>query len=302
MRLARDREQFHLLVPLQHVRRLQIDEIAGIDRARHQCRRARRRILDRDHLDRIEMGAAGFPVVRIALHDGFHARLESLEDEAAGADALGEFSFVLLHHAQGLQGHDVREADIALLEDDGQFVFAGCLHLGHRLQDRGGGRGRPLDPVAVQRIDRVFGVEGLAIVEGDALAQLEHPGLGIGRAFPAFGQFRDENTARTEFDQVVAQLAEQEKLEISLVKRGIETVGRGEIAHADLQGAARLRRCRTELARQPDQAGRSSRTDEKFATPYASGKRHFGLLVLPTPVDVKSSHIPGICKDKIRRL
>ena len=47
------------------------------------------------------------------------------------------------------------------------------------------GRGfRALGHVHLQRFDHVIGAERLAVVEGHALAQVEGPGLGVGRGFP----------------------------------------------------------------------------------------------------------------------
>jgi len=61
--------------------------------------------------------------------------------------------------------------------------------------------------VYLQRRNHVIRAEGLAVVEGDALAQFEGPGLGVGRSAPALGQFADQLAVGPDFGQTVEDAA-----------------------------------------------------------------------------------------------
>ena len=79
--------------------------------------------------------------------------------------------------------------------------------------------------------NHIIGVEGLAVVEFDAVAQFEDPGSGIRRGFPALREFPDNASIRCHFRQVVA--AGPGRHDVVRIEQScpVETVRRGAAAH-----------------------------------------------------------------------
>ena len=75
------------------------------------------------------------------------------------------------------------------------------------------GGGRILAHMVVERGKHIFGCHGFAIVEFNALTQVEHPSLAIG-GFVAFGQLSDQLTIIANFGQVVAERIAIHKREV----------------------------------------------------------------------------------------
>jgi hypothetical protein len=120
------------------------------------------------------------------------ALVPALELVGAGAHRFGGVGVGALgldHDGRGL-AHQEQEVRVELLVDHDHGVLvhdADALHRGERALVlvgalfAGGALKRELDRV---------GIEGLAVLELDALAQLEGVGLEVGRDFPALGQQR----------------------------------------------------------------------------------------------------------------
>ena len=99
----------------------------------------------------------------------------------------------------------IGKVDVALAQRDLDLVGAQLLDIGDRAQEvlR---RGLGVAAMQIDRIDDVVGVEGLAGVEGDALADIEDPLFGTGLGLPALEQFPDRVAALIDFDQAVPNL------------------------------------------------------------------------------------------------
>ena len=67
--------------------------------------------------------------------------------------------------------------------------------------------------MVVERSKHIFRCHGFAIVEFNALTQVEHPCLTISR-FVAFGQFSNQLAIITNFGQVVAECIAIHKREV----------------------------------------------------------------------------------------
>jgi hypothetical protein len=120
------------------------------------------------------------------------ALVPALELVGAGAHRFGGVGVGALGLDQDGRGlpHQEQEVRVELLVDHDHGVLvhdADALHRGERALVlvgalfAGGALKRELDRV---------GIEGLAVLELDALAQLEGVGLEVGRDFPALGQQR----------------------------------------------------------------------------------------------------------------
>ena len=85
--------------------------------------------------------------------------------------------------------------------------------------------------MVIDRRHHVFGVKRLAIVELDALANLETPCRGVVRGFPAFRQFRHQVAIRGDFPDMVMHVHVETADPGVLVGRRIERVGRRAVPH-----------------------------------------------------------------------
>ena len=137
--------------------------------------------------------------------------------------------------------HDVGVVGIAFreLDDNRVAIDAHVLDLLEKARHRGD---RILAAVVVEAGDDVLGRDGLAVVELDALADLECPGLGIGRGVPLLGQFGRQLVHFVDGGEVVEEAAHAHaRREAVLERRRINGIGGRTVAKADPQRTAALR-------------------------------------------------------------
>ena len=97
-------------------------------------------------------------------------------------------------------------------------------------------RFRILAAVIIVGLDDIVGGNGLAIMEGQAFAQLEHPFRGAVGGLEALGQMRLNGVLLVDMGQLGAEDADRHvELEGVGPGRGIERVGGGAMADADLE-------------------------------------------------------------------
>ena len=94
----------------------------------------------------------------------------------------------------------------------------------------------------VQRIDRVVGVELLAVGELDALAQVEHPLLGVLRGLEARGEVRLRLAVLAPFDEAVENAVRGVDHHGIVVAADVPAIGGAAAAEAEAQRSALLRR------------------------------------------------------------
>ena len=93
-----------------------------------------------------------------------------------------------------------------------------------RRDDRLGGGLRILAAVMVDGRDDVLGRYLPAVVVSNALAQLEGPGRGVRRCFPALGELADQRAVSSHFGQIVVVPMSHGDSEAVLVGRRVEAV------------------------------------------------------------------------------
>ena len=249
--VAVGREDLDIVQPLEQVDGLEIQVRHRVDLTAAQGVGAGGDIGDEEVLHRVEVGAALFPVVRVALDDRVDARLEVLEHIAAGAHAgLPVHRAVVLGRAdrQVVVADQEREVGVAARQRDHDGVLAIRLHVGDRRDDALGGGLGVLATVVVQRCDDVGCFQRLAVVELHAGAQLECPLGGIGRRFPALGQFGNQIALLRDLGEVVAKLTGADVDHVGIKRLGgIEHVAAAATGQALLEGSALLRRGRMGL-------------------------------------------------------
>src|SRR5260221_94351 len=104
------------------------------------------------------------------------------------------------------------------------------------------GRGFRRTAMQVQRIDDVIGIEALAIVEGDTLADVQYPFLGAWFDLPAFDQARLHLMRFIELDEAAENLCtDGDRADIG-IGTGIEAVRGAATTDTNAQGATVLRR------------------------------------------------------------
>ena len=182
-------------------------------------------------------------VVGIALHGCADAGLPFVEDIGAGADARlpVDRAVVLRRHDRDMiVAGDVGKVGIAAgkLED---HLVAVRLDVGNGIDIGLGGRLRVLAHMVAEGGDHVGRGDGLAVVEGDALAQLEHPVLGIVARLEALGQVGNDATLGVDLGQAVAHRAPADGAgHLIGIGGGVERVGGGAMPHAHAEVPALL--------------------------------------------------------------
>ena len=170
-----------------------------------------RQVVDRLHLpglERVDLGARVgevldvqlvderlvAPVVVVLDEDAVLARRERLVLERGGADGVLRV-VVRRDDAQRVLGEEVVQQGIGRLELDHHGALAGLLGVGEveDRRQRDTCRGRRLRVGdAPQREDHVVRRDGLAVVEGDALAQLHRPGERVAGGLHGLGERRGD--------------------------------------------------------------------------------------------------------------
>ena len=153
----------------------------GVDLARQQRVEARRVVVDVRDLERVDVGLALHPVVRVLREHALPAGRERLRHERARADRL---LVVLGRLALGddprvVVGEVAREIRIGGLERDAHRQLVDGLQLAQLDAGDEGQRGARLARHLLDRPDHVLGAEGLAVVERDAGAELDLPDGGV---------------------------------------------------------------------------------------------------------------------------
>jgi hypothetical protein len=183
-----------------------------VDLAREQGVRAGRHVGDRVEGDGVEDGSA-CPVVPVGGDAAGSGGREGLQSEGAGADAgaADGLRAAVRDDVAVVVREQARELGVRGLERDDEGVGVGGAQL-LRVDERGEygglrGRRRLVEDVA-ERVGRVGGGEGAAVVEGDALAEPEAPGARLAVGLPGLGQVGGEFTARVDADQPVVEGAQ----------------------------------------------------------------------------------------------
>ena len=227
----------------EQVHGLEIAAVHGVDLAGLERVGARRDVDDREELHLVEVGAIrGLPVVLEARETGTHPGLEVVELVASAPDARLPVDAVSVRGQDGdvVVADDVGEVGVAAVERDHHRVSALDADVGHRLQQGFRGRLGILVPVVVDGSHHVVGVESLAVMEFDALANLEAPGGGIRRGLPALGQLRLEAVDRYLGEMVVLGHVENRHVAV-LEGRRIQGVGGRAVGDPDPELSALLR-------------------------------------------------------------
>lgn len=167
-------------------------------------------------------------------------------------------------------GQDIGDIGIAAGEQDGDFEGA----RGRDIRDRGqiGLRGgfRILRPVQVERIGDIPRRHGLLVMEGDPVAELEDPFLGVGTDIPAFREMGNEVPLLVEVRQrVIERHADegQEGAEIGLrvqTIRAAGSVGADDEMPTFLGRVVRPRRCRSRSQSQASQRRPGAQPGDEF--------------------------------------
>ena len=153
-----------------------------VDLAAEQGVHLRGRAAEVGDRDRVEVGLPAAPVVGVALVDALLAGVERLELVGAGADLRGRVRLVAdRHHAERVAGQGLRDGRVRRLERQLDRVLVHLLHVLDVHRGRGGVAGEPvgLGPDALERVQDVVRGKRLAVLELDALAQLDRELLGI---------------------------------------------------------------------------------------------------------------------------
>ena len=187
----------------------------------------------------------GFPVIRAALQGHAHPRFEVLQAITTGADTGLPVRHAVLarHDHQMVIGDHVGEVGVARMQLEHHAVAAVGADLGHVAQHGLGRRAGFLPEVMLDRGDHIVGGQGLAVVEGHALAQFEGPDPGIRGRGPAFSQFGDRRAVDGNFGQGVIDRRETDKGEGIDPGTGVFRVGGAGAGQSQTQHAAGFRRC-----------------------------------------------------------
>ena len=244
------------------------NRLDDVDFAREQGGDARGVGADRREDDFLEIMLGLAPPVRVGLEHGLHAGLMALDGEGAGAIGIERgiarrgrgrrrrrrgvvrLGPLLVHDVPGIPL--IMQNGIGRGQDEIDGVVVDLDDL-----DVGGDAGlqvRALGANAVGREHHVVGGEGVAVLEFDALAQMEAP-AGRLRRFPSVRPARDDLQILVARDQAFIDLAEM-RMGGGLVERiGIE---RFEVA---LVGVAQgLGRCRHHRKCEDGSRGRRKQT------------------------------------------
>ena len=223
---ARDRVHRESRPALQQVHGLEVHPVDGVDLAGDEGVGAGGRVHDGDHLDLVEVPAAGVPVVRVPLQVAPHPRVEALDPVRARPDAGLPVGLAALAREDGkvVVAEDEREVGVSGAEGEDHGVLAVGLDVGDRFHDGLGGGLRVLAPVVVDGCDDVLGGDFTAVVEGHALTQLEGPGPDVGRRLPALRDLAGERAVRAHLRHVVVVPVRQRDHEAVLMGRRVEAV------------------------------------------------------------------------------
>ena len=205
-----------------------------------------------------EVAAVGLPVVAwLDLESGTHAGLEFFQEVGAGADRLAPILEPIGHHHDVVIAQVVRKVQVARLHQDLNRVRINLLHVGDVGQQGLGGR-LGLTTVQVDGIDDVVSIQGLAVAEGDAFANMKGPVGRAGLDVPFFEQLASGVTVVGNLHQAVVHHQARGDHDGVGIRQRIQAVRWRATFHAHAQGAAffglglRHRRQSTQRGRKAD--------------------------------------------------
>jgi hypothetical protein len=152
--------------------------------------------------------------------------------------------------------HQEGEVGVAGLKHELHLIVGDLVHLGDRGDDRFGSRFRPFGGVQFQRSDHIVSGERRAVVERDALPQIEGPGLGVGCRLPIGRQFADQFAIRGDFGQAIEHRAVRDDDHVGIgMGAPVPGVRRVRPGTTKTQCPATFRLCQKGHARQTQDAG-----------------------------------------------
>ena len=199
--------------PESTLKRLSFDEVGrqlgglqpadDVDVAGLQGRGHRAGIPDEAVGHLVEIGQLRIPVLLVAGHLHPVPAVPGHELERPGPDRLGRGVFVALHrqHDRIPLGHVDDEQGVRILQGQLQGGLVRRFDFFNDAEELGVGVLGAFGRAALEVPLGHRGVEGLAVVERDALAQLEGVDLAVGRDVPLEGQTRDVFAGPVDLDQ-----------------------------------------------------------------------------------------------------
>ena len=200
-------------------------------------------VLDHDVLETIQVrqcvaGRVLAPVGRVLLERRLLLGHVLVEHEGAGADRVLDDVALVAARQDGAvvvaPGHRVREVGVRL--EEAELDRSGVDRLGTAWVEHAAplGLGAARAAVGIEKAldgrDHVLGLEGAAVVEGDALAQLEGPHVERIVRRPALGELRLERVVVVQVDEELEELGDEH--DAALVVDG-DRVGIGDRRRAD---------------------------------------------------------------------
>ena len=269
--------------------RLGIDPDRDVDVAGEQRVDPRRGVTDAEALHLVDVRIALVVVVRVLRreHADPGAEIPGGEAERAGAHEVVEVLEAVRHHHRVHVAEVHREVGVGRLEVDDEPVPV-RLHVRDDVEPRLDDRVGLLAPVTVQRVDAVLDGQRLAVVELDAAADLESPGLEIVRRVPLGGEIRlGRELGRVAHDRA-ADLVRPHEVERGGQAVRVQRVVRAVGVPADPHPAALDRRVGEHRVRRGEQGGGGGRRDtgrSKASRELAPGDAA-GLVFLLVVLDV----------------
>ena len=242
-------------------------------------------------LDGLDARTVRLPIVRLANRDCLHARSKALEPEWPRSNRPVPIVEAVRNHQQREIAEDMQEVGVSSMKLDGQLLRTRHAHV---LDDseRAGPRG--LGVGAAMPIDGVGDVlhrQRLAVVEFDAVANLERPCRRARLDLPALQQLRLDAALSVVRDQPVHDLPADVDAEGVHVGRRIQAVGRPRAADAKAQGAARWLAGRNARrwparARRERRSGSGNRQLQRRPARHGRAKLHRSPLPQINPGDL----------------
>ncbi len=224
---------------LDQVDDLRLDAVDHVDLAALQGRRARRRVVDDHDLDLVGMAhLVALPVIGEALADMAHAGFVDLDLVRTGADAGIRLVLAAVRlDDQVIVAEQVGKVGIGLLQRQHHFLAVDLdgvdtLHVAQRAGLR------LLVRMAFERGGDVLGSDRLSVVEFDAVADFQRPGLGIVRTADLLGDAVFELALGRQLDDHFAPALAESERHLRHHQRRIEAIGGFTADEAGLERAA----------------------------------------------------------------
>ncbi len=221
----------------QQGHRLVVDAVDRVDLARDQRVETRGPVVDDGHVHAVQKAFALLPIRSRLLEPDPDSRIEVFEHERTGADRLRPVLEAVRNHHEMIVREAIRKIGVGSGERNLDLVVVELLDVGDVLH-RGGAAGLRVAAVEVERIDRVVGIEFLAVRKGHAFAKVQDPVFGAVGRLPALRQFRMGFSVLTPFGEAIPEAV------IGIDHHGIgrgaevEAVGGAAAGEAELQHPA----------------------------------------------------------------